>query len=226
MIRRAFVVLDRDGTIIEERHYLSDPEQVALIPGAARGLRLLRDMDMGMVVATNQSGVGRGYFDLEQLEAIHARMNDLLTLEKVALDGLYFCPHHPEERCDCRKPEPGLLRRAASEHGFALDKAFVIGDKPCDIELGKRVRATTILVRTGHGPEYADDRSVGADFVADDLFSAAQFVRARLTQIGIAARLRILRERAGRAPRELPEPVTFPAEDVRRELCPLEVTTR
>ena len=126
--QRRFVVLDRDGTIIEEREYLSEPEQVALLAGVGTALRELRQMGFGLVVITNQSGVGRGIFDQTQLERVHERLRELLEREGVHLDGLYVCPHKPDDDCRCRKPRLGLLRKAAEELGFNLANSIVIGD--------------------------------------------------------------------------------------------------
>ena len=155
--RRRWVVLDRDGTIIEEKHYLSDPGDVELIPGAAKGLRQLREMDLGLVVITNQSGIGRGYFDGARLDLIHQRVSELLALEEVYLDGFYHCPHLPEDNCLCRKPRTGLLELAAKDLDFDPQAALVIGDKASDVEMGQRVGATTLLVRTGYGAEVERD---------------------------------------------------------------------
>jgi D-glycero-D-manno-heptose 1,7-bisphosphate phosphatase len=177
---RRFVVLDRDGTIIVEREYLSDPRGVELLPGAVAGLRHLRSLGLRLVVVTNQSGVGRGYFDEAQLERINARMLDLLATEGVHLDGLYYCPHMPEDRCTCRKPQPGLLLRAAEDFEFDPPTSFVVGDKVADIELGRRVGATTLLVRTGYGVQVESDRSVSADHVVDDLEAAARVIETLL----------------------------------------------
>src|ERR1700740_1318918 len=132
MTRQRFVLLDRDGTIIVERHYLSDPEWVELLPGAVSGLRQLSQMGLGLVVITNQSGIGRGFFDETRLELIHRRMSKLLAAEEVTLSGIYFCPHTPDTDCCCRKPRPGLVKQAARQLNFDLQDAFVIGDKPCD----------------------------------------------------------------------------------------------
>ncbi len=151
---RRYVLLDRDGTVIVERNYLSDPSQVELIPGAAEGLRSLSRMGLGLLIVTNQSGIGRGYFDDARLAEIHGRMCGMLADEGVVLDGIYVCPHTPEEGCDCRKPRTGLISQAAARHGFEPAEAFVIGDKACDIELGQRIGACTLLVRTGYGAQY------------------------------------------------------------------------
>jgi histidinol-phosphate phosphatase family protein len=169
---RNFVVLDRDGTIIEEREYLSNPEQVALIPGAAAALRELQQMGFGLAVITNQSGVGRGLFDLQQVKLVHQRLERLLASEGVRLAGVYVCPHTPEDDCTCRKPKLGLLNQAASELNFCLENSIVIGDKPCDIDMGRHAGATTFLVRTGYGAQF--EKEVAADFVVDDLAAAAE----------------------------------------------------
>lgn len=174
---RRFVVLDRDGTLIVERHYLSDPEQVELLPGAAAAVRDLAAMGLGRVVVTNQSAVGRGFFDLKRLAEIHGRMQDLLHAEGASLDGIYFCPHLPEDGCRCRKPLPGLLEQAARELGFRPAESFVIGDKACDVDLGRAVGARTLLVRTGYGARLAAEGWVDADHVADDLPAAVRVIR-------------------------------------------------
>lgn len=180
MTLRRFAVLDRDGTIIVERGYLSTPEQIELIPGAASGLRRLSEKGLGLVVITNQSGIARGFFDQVRLESIHQRMRDLLTKDGVHLDGIYFCPHLPKDNCQCRKPSPGLLYLAAKELGFDPQTSFVIGDKPCDIELGERVGATTFLVRTGYGAQFGANPMVSPDYTVDDLWGAARVIQGLL----------------------------------------------
>jgi histidinol-phosphate phosphatase family protein len=172
-----FALLDRDGTLIVERNYLSHPDQVELLPGAIEGLRQLRQMGLGLVVVTNQSGIGRGYFDHQRLEEIHLRFQQLLQAEGVYLDRIYYCPHTPDDRCACRKPQTGLIQRAAAEFGFHPSDSFVIGDKPCDIELGKRVGAMTLLVRTGYGAEVAATDTVKPDSVVENLAEAAQVIQ-------------------------------------------------
>lgn len=172
--RRRFVVLDRDGTLIVERNYLSQVEQVELVAGVADGLCALRELGLGLIVISNQSAIGRGHFDHAQLDRIHYRMVDLLAAQGVYLDGIYVCPHTPEDNCACRKPRPGLLETAAREHGFVPAECFVIGDKPCDIELGQAVGATTFLVQTGYGRQYVN--TLATDFVVDDVAEAARVI--------------------------------------------------
>jgi histidinol-phosphate phosphatase family protein len=173
---RRFVVLDRDGTMIEERHYLSNPSQVVLIPGVTAGLRRLREIGLGLVMITNQSGVERGFFSEECLQTIHHRLCTLLEAEGVFLDGIYYCPHTPARQCRCRKPEPGLLELAAEKLGFDLETSFVIGDKECDIALGQHVGATTFLVRTGYGFQVESAGTVVPDHVVDSVKEAVPII--------------------------------------------------
>lgn len=171
--RRRFVVLDRDGTLIEECHYLSDPADVALTPGAGEALRRLARRGLGLVVVTNQSAIGRGIFGPDRLDAIHAEVVEQLAREGVSLAGIYVCPHVPEDGCACRKPRRALLDRAGRDLGFDPADAFVVGDKASDIELGKSAGASTILVRTGYGREVEASGGAGADWIVDDLRQAA-----------------------------------------------------
>ena len=179
--KRSFAVLDRDGTIIYERNYLSSPENVELLPGASVGLRRLQEMGFGLVVVTNQSGIGRGYFGEAELQLIHARMQSLLERDGVRLDGIYVCPHMPEAACTCRKPRPGLVERAAQELQFDPVDSVFIGDKQCDIELGRSLGGTTVLVKTGYGAQHLEEGLAEPDLVAESLDEAASLVAARLT---------------------------------------------
>lgn len=168
-MRRRFVLLDRDGTLIVDRHYLADPEGVELLPGVGAGLRQMRQLGLGLVVITNQSGVGRGYFALEQVEQVHQRLGQLLEAEQVPLDGIFLCPHAPEVGCGCRKPRTGLVEQAARELGFEPRHCFVVGDRPCDVELGRRIGATTFLVRGETGPPDEREMPVSPDYLPDYL---------------------------------------------------------
>ena len=170
------VVLDRDGTIIVERHYLSDPQQVELVQGVGDALRTLQELGFGLVVITNQSAIGRGLFDAVRLEAIHQRLHTLLVVEGVRLDGLYYCPHVPDDHWPCRKPKPGLMKQAALELGFDPQRSFVIGDKLCDLELGRQVGATTFLVRTGYGAQLEAQAAGLADYVVDGVPAAVPII--------------------------------------------------
>jgi len=177
---RRFVILDRDGTLNVERHYLSDPNELELLPGVCDGLRLLRALDMGVVVATNQSAIARGFFDRARLDEIHERLRMLLSAEDIELDGIYVCPHHPNDGCRCRKPEPGLIEQAVIHHGFDPTASFVIGDKSSDVGFGRGVGAFTILVRTGYGVETEPTLEAMPDAIVDDLHEASKLIQLRL----------------------------------------------
>jgi D-glycero-D-manno-heptose 1,7-bisphosphate phosphatase len=174
------VILDRDGTIVVDRDYLDDPAQLQFLPGALEGLRLLRERGHRLVVVTNQSGVGRGRFPLARVAEVHARLDQLLREAGAAIDAIYYCPHRPEDRCECRKPKPGLVLQAASELGFEPAAAVVIGDKSSDIELGRNLGATTMLISaTGRA---SDDRPAAPDYVVRDLLEAARLLETAAAQ--------------------------------------------
>lgn len=161
------LILDRDGTLIVEKNYLHDPEQVELIPGSAEALSELSNQGYHFFVLTNQSGVGRGYFTLEQVESVHSKIDQLLLEYKVKIEKYYIAPESPTEPSTRRKPETGMLLEAAAEFGFIPSSVIVIGDKPADIELGKRVGAKTVLVLSGYGKE--SQTQCQPDHVIEDL---------------------------------------------------------
>lgn len=179
---RGHVVLDRDGTINVDKHYLAEPGQVELLPGAAEGLRGLQSLGMALIVATNQSGVARGYFDESQLDRIHDRLRELLAAEGVSLDAIYYATDLPDSGSVRRKPAPGMLLEAARDFGFQPSEAFVVGDKDCDISLGQAVRATTVLVRTGYGAHFEQQPDCSPDHVVDNLLGVVDIVKAVRTQ--------------------------------------------
>lgn len=175
---RRFVLIDRDGTINVEKHYLSDPDELQLIPGVGPALRRLTQAGYGIAIITNQSGIARGYFNLERLGQIHDRLNAMLAAEGVTVDGIYICPHGPDDDCDCRKPLPGMAEQAMADHGFDPKLSTVIGDKEVDVELGQAIGAATFLVRTGHGEKYAATSK--ADHVVADLPAAVAIILGEL----------------------------------------------
>jgi histidinol-phosphate phosphatase family protein len=172
--RAGLLVVDRDGTLIHERHYLADPEGVRLLPGVVDGLRAFAARGYEVAVVTNQSGIGRGYFDERALAAVHAELERQLVAHGIALRGIWHCPHAPDDGCACRKPEPALLAAALRELGYAPAQCLVVGDKRCDVELGQRVGARTALVRTGYGAGTERDGQCTPDVVVDDLAQLAR----------------------------------------------------
>ncbi|MBI5560477.1 MAG: HAD family hydrolase [Deltaproteobacteria bacterium] len=173
---QAVVFLDRDGTINEDFGYIGNPEDVILFDGAASAIKRLNSRGIKVIVVTNQSGVGRGYFSREALDGVNLRLKELLRLEGASIDGIYSCPHLPEEGCSCRKPGTGLVERAVTEHTLAGARSYVVGDKACDMELAAKVGARGVLVLTGHGHGELEKLACQIDFLADDLKSAVEWI--------------------------------------------------
>lgn len=177
---RPAVFLDRDGTLNVEVVYLRSPEQVRLIDGVPQALNALREAGYALVVITNQSGVARGYFDVQTLDAIHARLTGALAAQGASVDGIYVCPHHPDDNCECRKPRSQLYRRAAREHDIDLSRSLMIGDKDTDLLAAKNLGMRSILVRTGYGLEQLATVAAWPDYqpayIADDLGDAARWL--------------------------------------------------
>jgi D-glycero-D-manno-heptose 1,7-bisphosphate phosphatase len=140
------ILLDRDGTLIEDPGYLSRPEQVVWKEGAFEAMKKLAGAGYRLFIVTNQSGIGRGMFGVDDMERINQRLKDDLGKAGVSLDGIYYCAHRPEENCDCRKPKTGLVLQAAREHGLDLSKSWLIGDKCSDITAGRMANMRTALV--------------------------------------------------------------------------------
>lgn len=173
---KAVVFLDRDGTINEDADYLSDPSGVVLIEGAGKAIRLLNDRGIKVIVVTNQSGVGRGYFKDSDVEAVNARLKEMLAKDGAVVDAVYHCPHLPDDGCECRKPGTALATLAAKEHCFGFERAYVVGDKSSDIGLARNLSAKGVLVLTGKGAKEAQSMSVPPEFIARDLASAIDWI--------------------------------------------------
>ena len=150
--------LDRDGVIIEQVEYLKDPDEVRLTPGAAAALKLIHENGFLAVVVSNQSGIARKKFTLDELMAVQEKMYQLLAAQGEKLDGFYFCPHDPHvEVCPCRKPRPGMILQAARELGIDVASSYMIGDRPADIETGENAKCRDCaMVLTGYGAGAAE----------------------------------------------------------------------
>jgi histidinol-phosphate phosphatase family protein len=173
------VFLDRDGTLIVEKNYLSDPAGVSLEEGVLEGLALLQSRGHPLVVLSNQSGIGRGFFDESAAQRVNVRVAELLRTRSIDILGWYICPHAPEAGCDCRKPLPGMALAAARDLELQLAGSFVVGDRRADLELADAIGATGILVASGYGlsaVEWArgEGRPVFHDFKAAADYIAAQ----------------------------------------------------
>jgi D-glycero-D-manno-heptose 1,7-bisphosphate phosphatase len=189
MGRRA-IIMDRDGTVCEEVGYVNHVDRVRLLPRSAAAIRRANEAGLQTIVATNQAGVARGYFTKDLIEEAHDRLRALLAAEGARLDGIYYCPHHPDtgppgyrKSCDCRKPRPGMLLRAREEMGVDLAASYMIGDSVRDIEAGRAAGTATVLVLTGYGKGELAYKSQGwtvrPDHVAEDLLDAVDWILAR-----------------------------------------------
>lgn len=181
--RRRAVFLDKDGTLLRDVPYNVDPARMELMPGAVRALRSLRARDFLLFVVSNQSGVARGYFDEEEVIQAGAHLTSILARHGVTVNGFYHCPHlrgGPVARyamaCECRKPKPGLLLRAARDHNIDLPSSWMVGDILDDIEAGNRAGCTTILLDVGSETQWLPGAERAPDHVATDLIEAASIV--------------------------------------------------
>jgi histidinol-phosphate phosphatase family protein len=171
------VLADRDGTLIEEGEYLSDPKGVKLLPGAVPGLKKLKRAGFRVVVVSNQSGVGRGLMTMTQLKRVNRRFLQLLNEKKVLLDGVYWCPHRPSARCACRKPRLGMVKRAARDLRVSWKRSISVGDRPSDVQLGQKTGGKGVLVLTGYGREWSNRRwGRPADHIAKDFRHAVEWI--------------------------------------------------
>jgi D-glycero-D-manno-heptose 1,7-bisphosphate phosphatase len=181
------VFLDRDGTVNEEVGYVNHVERFTLLPRVGEAIRLLNQNGLKTVVITNQSGVARGYFPESLVPLVHQKMQELLKKDGAHLDGIYYCPHHPDvgappyrQKCRCRKPEPGLIEEAVKDLDLDLRSSYMIGDRGVDIEFAHRVGAKGILVLTGYGKgewEYWGRQwKESPEYVAQDLFEAVRWI--------------------------------------------------
>lgn len=179
MTLRPAVFCDRDGTIIAERDYLSDPAGVELIPGAADGLRTLHEAGFALVIVTNQSGIARGLYTDADYTAVAARVEEVLARDGVRIDSVQYCPHHPDITgpCPCRKPDIGMYSTAAEELGIDLRASYYIGDKLTDVLPALELGGKGILVRTGYGIDHEAAVPDGVR-LSDDLMAAAELILA------------------------------------------------
>ena len=167
---RPGVFLDRDGTVIVEKHYLSHPDDVELLPTAGETIARLNSLGIPVAIVTNQAGIARGFFPESQIAEVHARLDELLGRFGAQIDRYEYCPHHPEEGlgdykidCDCRKPKPGMLIRSASNLDVDLSRSLMVGDRLGDLQAGVNAGCLSALVRTGYGA------SVSPDFNSDGM---------------------------------------------------------
>jgi D-glycero-D-manno-heptose 1,7-bisphosphate phosphatase len=176
------VFLDRDGVITRDPpHYAHRLDQLSLITGSAKAIQMLNANNFHIIVITNQSGVARGYYTEEDVKIYNDGMESLLAKEGARIDAIFYCPHHPEAKveryridCDCRKPKPGMLIAGGKKYTVDFTSSFLVGDKWSDIEAGRSMGCTSVLVRTGHGEQEYASKKGPVDFVASDLLDAVE----------------------------------------------------
>lgn len=184
------VFLDRDGTLTVEKDFVSEVEQVEFIPNTQKGLKILQGLGYKLVIASNQSGIGRRIMTGKQVEEVNDFILEQLENEGVQIEGIYFCPHHPDDDCNCRKPNTGLIKQALLRHNLKLKGSWVIGDKLSDVLLGKNIGTKSILVLTGYGEEtrgkIESDSEIfpwqKPDYIARDILDAALYIESQISK--------------------------------------------
>lgn len=172
------VFIDRDGTINVNVGYIDNPEEFKIYPGVIEGIKLLEKKGFKIIIVTNQSGIGRGYFSKKTLEKINQKMKDELSTNGANIDAIYYCPHHPDENCDCRKPKTGMLETAITDFNINAEKSYFIGDRILDMEAGRRIGCKTVLVP--EDKEKIDkemkESDIIPDKVCDDFYSGILYI--------------------------------------------------
>lgn len=188
------IFLDRDGTLNPDPGYINSPDQYELFPGVPEALARLKRAGARLIVVTNQSGIARGFLTPADLAAVHMKLKRLLDAADVSLDSIYFCPHHPNDGCDCRKPNRGMIDQAVREWGMNLDRSYLIGDHIRDIELAKRIGARSVLVTTGvMSPQEAENLKASEpapDWIASSLAKAVDWLLADASKLSVQIRER------------------------------------
>jgi len=172
------VFIDRDGTINVNVEYLDNPENFQMYPGVGEGIKTLKDHGFQIIVITNQSGIARGYFNKETLDKIHERMKKELSEHETSVDAIYYCPHHPDEKCNCRKPNTGLFDQAVKDYNIDVTESFIIGDRMLDVEAGHKVGLKTLLVPEDKRKveEEMKQSNVKPDFYCEDFTKCVKHI--------------------------------------------------
>jgi histidinol-phosphate phosphatase family domain/HAD-superfamily hydrolase, subfamily IIIA len=170
------VFLDKDGTLVVDIPYNTDPEKIELAPFAVEALKQLQDHGYLLIVVSNQSGISKGYFTAAALKPVITRIGRLLCPAGITLHDFYYCPHHENDACDCRKPKPGMLLQAARAHQIDLAHSWMIGDILNDVEAGKKAGCQTVLINNGNETEWLLTADRKPTFIANDLKEAAELI--------------------------------------------------
>jgi D-glycero-D-manno-heptose 1,7-bisphosphate phosphatase len=169
------VFLDRDGTINEDFGFVHEVERFKFIPGSIEGLQLISRKGYKVIVVTNQSGIGRGYYTEEDFRRVKEYMLEELAKHYITIDHIYYCPHNPKDKCECRKPKVKFIKEAEKRFNLDLQKCYVVGDKTADIKMGENAGCKTILVRTGEAGKDGKFK-IKADFTVGNLREAADIM--------------------------------------------------
>ena len=173
------VFLDRDGTINTEVDYLNSIKDLRLIRDAAKAIRILNQNQIKVIIVTNQSGISRGLFSIDDLENVHNELKRRLRRKGAYIDAIYYCPHHPDDGCLCRKPKDRMFKLAAKDFDLKLNKCYIVGDKLTDIKAAHNISAMGILVRTGYGKSEQNklrEADIMPDHIAENLYKAVKWI--------------------------------------------------
>lgn len=188
--KRIAVFLDRDGTMVEDADYLDHADRLLILPKVGDAIRLLNENNMLAVMITNQSGVARGYFPESTVNEVHERLKKILAEDKAHLDGIYYCPHHPDVGlpeyrmdCSCRKPGTGMIEAAVRDLNIDLGRSYMVGDKVIDMEAAHNAGVPGVMVMTGYGREelkqLSSEQKSRPDHISDDLYDAVKWIISR-----------------------------------------------
>ncbi|PJA78510.1 MAG: HAD family hydrolase [Nitrospirae bacterium CG_4_9_14_3_um_filter_51_5] len=187
------VFLDRDGTLNHDTGYVTSPEQLVLFPGVPEALARLNHLGVMVLLVTNQSAIGRGMMTLEGLESIHARLAELIRPYGASIDGIFFCPHLPQDGCGCRKPKAGLIDQAVNRFALDLSQCYLVGDKRSDLEVARTVAVPGVLVMTSSYSadvvKARDQGQVPIEYVADSFVDAVDWIEQQIATRGNRIRL-------------------------------------
>ena len=173
------VFLDRDGTINAEVDYLSSVKDLRLIKNTEKAIRILNQNQIKVIIVTNQSGVSRGIFSIDDLDNVHNELKRRLLRKGAYIDAIYYCPHHPDEKCSCRKPKKGMFEKAAKDFDLKLNKCYIVGDKLTDIKAAHNISAKGILVKTGYGrleQNKLREGGIESEHIAENLHDAVKWI--------------------------------------------------
>ena len=172
------IILDRDGTLVYDLGYVHKVEDFGLLPGVTEGLKRLSE-EFVFIIITNQSGIGRGIHTEAEMHKFNKKLISELRKKNIKIKKIYYCPHRPEEVCECRKPSTKHIKQAAEDFNFYLKSSWVIGDHPHDIEMGTKAGCRAVYLLTGHGKKHFDDlkkNNIKPDFIAENFIDASNFI--------------------------------------------------